>query len=67
MWMMVTIEDEEFLNYSNEVWSEEKSYLKDTLNMIREQIKASGDEAENYKENIVHEELYSLKLFIRER
>lgn len=38
---------------SKEVWAEEEAYLKATIEMIEEQIKASGDKAENYKENIV--------------
>lgn len=41
------------MNYSKEVWTEEEQYLKDTLEMIKEQIQASGDKAENYKKNIV--------------
>lgn len=41
------------MKFSDIVWQEEKAYLEHTLTMIKSQIQACGDKAENYKENIV--------------
>ncbi len=41
------------MDYSKEIWIEEKGYLQATLEMIKEQIEACSDKAENYKDNIV--------------
>ncbi len=41
------------MEYSNEIWQEERNYLKETLEMIEEQIVSSGEKVKNYKGNII--------------